>query len=131
MVDDIDGTEATDTLEFSWGADDYTIDLSEVNAEEFRELMAKYIGHATKKVAPVVLEPRKRAARGTSTPKPGKRSRDELSKIREWAGLNGHQVSPKGRIAEVVIAAYDSAMAEELDDAKAEAEIVAKVTKSE
>lgn len=106
IIDDIDGSDATDTLEFSWGADDYTIDLNDKNAQEFREFMALYIGHATKK-APQVYGAGRSGSGGTSgLPK---RSTEELTAIREWANANGHTVSLVGRIPNKVIEAFDAA----------------------
>lgn len=106
LVDDIDGSDATDTLEFSWGADDYTIDLNDKNANEFREFMALYIGHATKK-APQSHGAGRSGSGGTSGYP--KRSTEELTAIREWANTNGHKVSLVGRIPNKVIEAFDAA----------------------
>jgi len=122
IVDDIDGSDATDTLEFSWGADNYTIDLNDKNADEFREIMALYISHATKRAA----EPFAPRSGGNTTPA---RSKVENDKIRAWAGLHGHKVSPVGRIPESVISAYeaDQELNSEDDDAQEEAHVIANI----
>lgn len=46
LVDDIDGSPATTTIEFSVGGKNYSIDLSEANAAAFNEALAPYIEHA-------------------------------------------------------------------------------------
>lgn len=98
IVDDIDGSDATDTLEFSWGADNYTIDLNDKNAEVFRDLIALYVAHATKVVpTPPVL-------RGTTKG----RTSAELNRIRDWARENGFEVASMGKIRAEVMEAYDA-----------------------
>lgn len=107
LVDDIDGSDATDTLEFSWGGDNYTIDLNDENATGFRNFMATYVMHATKVRAEV---------------KPfGKRSvpvrtTSELNEIREWAREHGYQVSSVGRIRDEIMTAYENRSQETNDE---------------
>jgi hypothetical protein len=99
IVDDIDGTDATDTLEFSWGGDNYTIDLSDENADEFRRLMARYVSHATK-VRHEVKPFGKRVSPVRST--------SELNEIRAWAREHDFEVSSVGRIREEILTAYEN-----------------------
>lgn len=124
LVDDIDGSEATDTLEFSWGGDRYSIDLNDKNADDFREMMALWIGHATRRGAELPVRGLKQPSRGQGT----LRSKEELTKIREWANLNGHKVSDVGRIPMAVMAAYDSEMADDKQAADDEAEIINRIS---
>ena len=53
------------------------------------------------------------AAHGTNRPSKKSsgsgRSMEELQAIRDWAKSNGHDVSPRGRIAAPVLAAFDEA----------------------
>jgi hypothetical protein len=122
LVDDIDGSDATDTLEFSWGGDNYTIDLNDVNADEFRTVMALYVSHATK-VRHEVKAPTKRSGAVRST--------SELNEIRSWARANGYEVASIGRIREEVITAYENretSGAPDEDD-NAEREVLARITK--
>lgn len=123
LVDDIDGSDATDTLEFSWGGDNYTIDLCDENADKFREIMALYVGSATK-VRHDILPAAKRAVR----------TKKELDEIRAWARERGLQVAPTGRIREDVLTAYEArneAVTEELEDDTddAEREVLARLNK--
>ena len=46
LVDDIDGSDATETVSFGLDGVDYEIDLSDEHAAELREAVACYIGHA-------------------------------------------------------------------------------------
>ena len=117
IIDDIDGTDATDTLEFSWGGDNYTIDLSDENADEFRRLMARYVSHATK-----VRHEVKRTIPMRTTA--------ELNEIRAWARKAGYEVSSVGRIREEIITAYENRdLDQETTDEESteEARIVARV----
>ena len=46
LVDDIDGSEADETVQFALDGVTYEIDLSAENAEELRDALAPYIEHA-------------------------------------------------------------------------------------
>lgn len=118
LVDDIDGSDATDTLEFSWGGDHYTIDLNDENATGFRNFMATYVMHATK-VRHEVKAPAKRS--GPS------RTSSELAEIRDWARKQGHQVSEFGRIREEIVTAWENRPQEPETDAE-EAKVIARIT---
>lgn len=122
IVDDIDGSDATDTLEFSWGGDNYTIDLNDENATGFRNFMATYVMHATK----VRHEVKSAAKRSGAV-----RSTSELNEIRTWARANGYEVASLGRIRDEVVTAYENretSSAPDEDD-NAEREILARITK--
>ena len=46
LVDDIDGTDASETVSFALDGVDYEIDLSDEHAGQLREAVAVYVGHA-------------------------------------------------------------------------------------
>lgn len=100
-IDDIDGidlgTEAN-TLFFGFEGKEYSIDLSDENADTFRQIMVPYIeaGHR-------VTGNKTKTARTAKTP-----SRSTKA-IREWARANGHDVSDRGRIPADVMQAYAAA----------------------
>ncbi len=48
LVDDVDGSEATETLSFGLDGTTYEIDLSDKNASGLRDALAPYVGHARK-----------------------------------------------------------------------------------
>ncbi|SFP72312.1 Lsr2 protein [Amycolatopsis arida] len=102
LIDDIDGTEAAETVEFGLDGVTYQIDLSEENAEELREALAQYIEHARRAGG------RKRAAGGRN----GQRTpidREQNQAIRAWARENGYEISDRGRIPSEVVEAYHAA----------------------
>ncbi len=46
LVDDLDGSEAEETVEFGLDGAFYEIDLSEDNAERLRDALSEYVEHA-------------------------------------------------------------------------------------
>ena len=105
LVDDLTGDTIDDgagrTLQFGFDGSTYEIDLSNDNADALREALSDYIAAARKTSG-------SRGARPTGSS--AKRSNpDELTKIREWAAANGHEVAPRGRISQAVRDAYDDA----------------------
>ena len=46
LADDLDGSEAEETVEFGLDGAFYEIDLSEDNAERLRDALAEYVEHA-------------------------------------------------------------------------------------
>lgn len=96
LVDDIDGSDADETVSFALDGSAYEIDLSADNAQKLRDVLAPYVGHARR--ASTRGGRRGRAANG---PTPGE--------IRDWARSQGMEVSDRGRVSEEVRAAYASA----------------------
>ena len=52
LVDDLDGSEATETVAFGLDGTSYEIDLSSGNAGKLRKELAHYVKHARKTSAP-------------------------------------------------------------------------------
>jgi hypothetical protein len=104
LVDDLDGTEAMQTVEFGLDGAQYQIDLSDGNAERLRELLGDYVEHARRAGG---------RKRGPGRP-PSKRGqqqaadREQNQAIREWARAEGYQVSERGRLSSEVLDAYYS-----------------------
>jgi hypothetical protein len=98
MTDDIDGTEAAETIAFRVDGTAYEIDLSKKNAAKMRQAFARYIEHARK---------------ATSDRRSGRPRRDRhlSSAVREWAKQQGIQVSERGRIPASVVSQYEEAHA--------------------
>jgi len=106
LVDDIDGSPATTTIEFSVGGKNYIIDLSEQHADEFNKALAPYIEHARRaRRAPA----NKRKSRSSSEAARVKRQKN--AEIRAWALENGVTVSKRGQLGQDTIAAYEAAHA--------------------
>lgn len=104
LIDDIDGSPATATIEFTLGGKNYVIDLSEQHADEFNKALAPYIEHARRaRRAPA----NKRKSRSSSEAARVKRQKN--AQIRAWALENGVTVSKRGRLGQDTIAAYEAA----------------------
>jgi len=98
LVDDLDGSEASETVTFGLDGSTYEIDLNSGNAAGLREALAPYLGHARKAGGSHRRGRRSAATSGPST-----------ADIREWARANGHEVSDRGRVSSEVREAYDAA----------------------
>lgn len=101
LVDDIDDSEATETVTFGLDGVNYEIDLNDAHAQQLRESLATFVGHARKVGGR--RGARKSARSGASTSGP------TASEVREWARANGHSVPDRGRIPGAVREAYDAA----------------------
>jgi hypothetical protein len=99
LEDDIDGSEASQTVSFALDGTSYEIDLNDKNAGKLRDSLATYIGHG-RKVSTGARRGRKSSAGGNGT---------SAAEIREWARANGHKVPDRGRIPADVRGAYEAA----------------------
>jgi Lsr2 len=97
LVDDLDGSDATETVPFGLDGTSYEIDLNDKNATALRDALSGYIGHARK----VGSSSRRRKTSTSSGP--------GASEIRDWARANGMKVSDRGRVSAEVRQAYDAA----------------------
>ena len=105
FIDDLDGSDASGTFDFSLDGRQYQIDLSEENAAKLRDALAPFIGAARKAGRGRGRGPRQTAV----AEKPARSNRDQTGAIRKWARENGHQVSERGRIPKSVVEAYQAA----------------------
>lgn len=88
LVDDIDGSDAVETVTFSVDGSRYEIDLSKSNAKAFRTAVKPYV-EAGRKVQ--AKTPRRTSTDGTSS-----------REVRAWAVENGIEVPAYGRIPATV-----------------------------
>ena len=102
LVDDIDESEATETVGFGLDGVDYEIDLSDEHAAELRSTLSLYIGHARRTGGRRKGGRRSQAA---STSADGASAAD----IRAWARENGWDVPERGRVSAEVREAYAAA----------------------
>lgn len=100
LVDDLDGSEADETVEFGLDGISYQIDLSAANAGELRDALAQYVEHARRSGG------RKRSAGRPGVTRPAAVDREQNQAIRAWARKNGYAVSDRGRIPTEVVEAY-------------------------
>ncbi|PVZ13016.1 histone-like nucleoid-structuring protein Lsr2 [Actinomycetospora cinnamomea] len=111
LVDDLDSSEADETVEFGLDGATYEIDLSEANASRLREALADYVAHARRSGG------RRRPSTPASSSTSSRRSgggraavdREQNQAIREWARKQGMTVSERGRIPSEVSEAYHKA----------------------
>lgn len=106
LVDDLDKSEASETIEFGLDGKNYEIDLNEAHAQALRENLVDFVAAARplakrQDVAPV------RARRSSGGP--ATVDREQSQAIREWARANGHTVSDRGRIPVAVLRAFEAA----------------------
>jgi hypothetical protein len=98
LIDDLDGqTEASETVVYAIDGQHYAIDLSDGNAKQLRDALAKY-----NKVARQITS--KEALRGA-----GDGNAVDYAAIRSWAKGQGIEVNPKGRISAEIVAQYQAA----------------------
>lgn len=102
LEDDLDGSEASETVEFSLDGVSYEIDLSDGNAASLRNDFARWVGQARRSGGR--RQTRRRGGGGSSGA-----SREELARIRDWGRANGYSVSDRGRVSQDVQDAYAAA----------------------
>lgn len=100
LVDDLDGSEAEEQVEFSVDGRSYEIDLSTVNASRLRDTLAPFISAARRTGV--------RRAAAAALPARATSDRAQNQAIREWAIAQGMKVSERGRIPTNVLTAYHS-----------------------
>ncbi len=109
FIDDLDGSEASGTFDFSLDGKQYQIDLSDENAAKLRGALEPFVNAARKASGRSAGRGRGRVQSQPAAEKPARASREETAAIRQWARENGHQVSERGRIPKSVIEAYQAA----------------------
>jgi hypothetical protein len=86
LQDDLDGSNATQTLRFGFQSVEYEIDLNDENAAEMTHWLENYIAHG------------RRVGGSKRTPKNGYASKADPKLVREWAAAQGIEISSRGRI---------------------------------
>ncbi|MGW4401578.1 histone-like nucleoid-structuring protein Lsr2 [Amycolatopsis nivea] len=99
MIDDLDGSEAGQTVPFGLDGVQYEIDLSDENAAALRDELSTFIAAARRTGG------RKTTVRATAAPTAEERERSKA--IRTWALDNNWAIAERGRIPREVIAAYE------------------------
>ena len=98
LVDDLDGTEATETVVFGLDGQTFEIDLNERNIKAFRKTLTPYVEKA-RKVS------RGRGILRSNTQRTG----PDPKAVREWARENGVEVNSIGRVPRTVVEQYEAA----------------------
>ena len=107
LTDDLDGSEADRTIEFSLDGVNYAIDLSDKNAGKLRKALEPYIAAGTR-VGRAGVQ-RRSPGRGRADGAVMRSSRDQNQAIREWAASNGHELSSRGRIPASIVEEFNKA----------------------
>jgi hypothetical protein len=101
LVDDLDGSEATQTVLFALDGKSYEIDLNDDNNATLREALAPFVGAARK-----VAGSRMPSVRRIGSTGPAR----DLAAVRAWARGNGWpELGERGRVPDEVLKAYDAA----------------------
>lgn len=106
LIDDIDGSTATTTIEFTINGKNYIIDLSDENAAEFNKALAPYIEHARRARA---TKKKTASRKPRSSSEASRIKRQKSAQIRAWALENGITVAKRGVLNQSAIDAYETA----------------------
>ena len=100
LVDDIDGSDADETIQFGLDGTHYEIDLNSDHAQELREQLSRYVKAARK-----VTGSTGRLARVRRTTANDAKNKE----IRNWARERHLDVNERGRIPADIVAQYEAA----------------------
>ena len=95
LQDDIDGSDAAETVRFALDGVQWEIDLSQRNANRLRNSLSDFIAHGRK-----VGGKRRKSTSSNQT---------DTKAIRKWAEATGIEVSARGRIPTEVVERYRAA----------------------
>jgi hypothetical protein len=102
LLDDLDGSEAAETVQFGLDGVLHGIDLSEGNAKELRGILAPYIEAGRQQAGGARV---RMQSSGTTVTQ--RRERNQA--IREWARSRGLEISERGRIPQEIVDEYQRA----------------------
>jgi hypothetical protein len=95
LADDIDGSEASQTVRFAVGGVEYEIDLSDANAAAFDKAFSPFVAHARR------VSHQRSAGRAGGTP-----DGIDPRAVRVWAAQRGITLGPRGRIPLAIVEQY-------------------------
>jgi hypothetical protein len=102
LIDDLDGSEAHETVKFGLDGYLFEIDLSTKNATKLRNALSAYVDNGTRVSGRGISGARAAArARGGAGAE-----REQNKAIRTWAKRKGIAVAPRGRIKQEVVDQY-------------------------
>jgi hypothetical protein len=99
LSDDIDGSEASESIQFAIDGTEYEIDLNDEHARELRETLQRF-ARAGRKTSRGRGRPAGRKSSGSGT---------DMKAVRLWALDNGFKVNPRGRIQQEILEKYQAA----------------------
>ena len=98
MTDDLDGSDAAETVAFGLDGVEYEIDLSKRNAAALRKSLAKHVKAARR------IGGRKR--RGATSVASGSNRDYDIAELRAWAKRKRIKVPARGRIPREIVERY-------------------------
>jgi hypothetical protein len=107
LFDDIDGSEAAESVEFGIDGYLYSVDLSGAHADELRDRLTAYREFGTELGRYHVA----RAVPPRAPRVPTRDDRDRNRDIRRWAEENDLPVKSRGKLPDGVVARYNEAHA--------------------
>jgi hypothetical protein len=99
LVDDLDGSEAEETVNFALDGNSYEIDLNSSHAEELRSILRRYLMAGRKDSSRA--RPNRRST--------GKNAAPTTAQVRAWAQAQGITVNNRGRVGAEILAQYEAA----------------------
>jgi hypothetical protein len=100
LLDDLDGSEAVETIVFALNGQSYEIDLGEKNAGKLRKVLAPFVEAGRKQGGSKRAKTRV-PVRSGDHPNPGE--------VRAWAASQGIEVAGRGRVPADIITKYQAA----------------------
>jgi hypothetical protein len=100
LTDDLDGTEAVESVTFALRGTEWELDLSPKNVAALEKALGKYMDAGRRVGRPKA----KRAPRARA-----KVTQGSVPEIRAWAAANGYTVSSRGRIPGEIREAFEAA----------------------
>lgn len=101
LSDDLDGSEASESIQFALDGTEYEIDLNNDNANDLRQALERFTAVARK------------TSGGRGRPAVRKSSSShgapDAKAVRQWAAENGITVNTRGRIQAEVVEKYEAA----------------------
>ncbi len=104
LIDDLDGGEAEETIDFSLDGVEYRIDLSGKNAKKLRAAIEPFLDKARRAGG-------RKQRKGGGTAAVKAHDKAEAQRIRDWARAEGHQISDRGRIPQNLVIQFQEAHA--------------------
>ena len=101
LSDDLDGSQAEETVTFALDGRSYEIDLNSKNAGNLREVLAPYVTAGRKQGGSRREAKRVAVARDADRPDPGA--------VRAWAESQGIEVASRGRVPADVVVRFQAA----------------------
>lgn len=100
LTDDLDGSDATQTVRFAYKGTSYEIDLNDKNAAKLDKALAPFIGVARKERRSAVTRHAVMSGSGRDY---------DPAEVRTWAKEHGVAVSERGRISADVVSQWRAA----------------------